>query len=233
MGSSDTFGKFVQTPFAAVAENEIGTTCVNLGCVNAGVDSFLNDAGILRVAGAGSITVLQVMGAQNLSNRYYRVHQRRNDRFLEPTALLTKLYGEVDFADIHFNKHLLSTLAALSPKRFETIRQDLKAAWLGRMRLLLQALGPRTLLVWVRHAGDASNGAVGSDPLLVSRDMLDQLSSDTLGMVEVDVQPAGRTDDLEQMHFGPLQAPAAEQAIGPSSHVRISKAVVDALRPHL
>lgn len=233
LGSSNTYGKFVEQPFAAMTEDALGKTCVNLGCVNAGVDTFLNDPDIVEISRAASIKVVQVMGVQNLSNRYYRVHPRRNDRFLEPTALLTALYREVDFTEFHFNKHLLHMLAAVSPDRFETIRNDLRTDWIGRMRLLLKAIGPKTLLVWLRHTNECTDRAAGADPLLVNQDVLGRLAADTLGLVEIEVQPAGRTGDLGDMHFGALQAPVAEQSIGPMTHAMISEKLAAALRPHL
>ena len=50
----------------------------------AGTDD-LRDSPALAVA---RLTVLQVTGAQNMSNRFYSVHPRRNDRFLKASPLL-------------------------------------------------------------------------------------------------------------------------------------------------
>ncbi len=36
------------------------------------------------------------MGAQNLSNRFYAVHPRRNDRFLRASTLMKTIFREVD-----------------------------------------------------------------------------------------------------------------------------------------
>ena len=61
---------------------------VNLGCLNAGPDVYLNDPEILRIASKADVTVLQVVGAANLTNRFYTVHPRRNDRFLHASPWL-------------------------------------------------------------------------------------------------------------------------------------------------
>lgn len=231
LGGSETYGKFVEKPFAGLTEAALGVACVNLGCLNAGVDAFVNDPDVLKIAKAGKFTVVEVMGAQNLSNRFYRVHPRRNDRFLEASALLKKIYSDVDFTEFHFNRHLLSTLHDVSPERFGVIRQDLQEAWVARMRLLLGKLGPRTALLWLRHECEDAAEVLDTSaaPFLVTRTMLDQLCGETACIIEIPVCVAGRAGELPDMQFGPLQAPAAEQMIGPATHSRIAKVLVKEL----
>ncbi|MBJ6372695.1 DUF6473 family protein [Sedimentitalea arenosa] len=235
LGSSDTYGKFVHRPFPALLEEQVSTTCVNLGCANAGVDAFLNDAELIRVAGAARAVVVQVMGAQNLSNRFYRVHPRRNDRFLEPTALLSRVYPEVDFTEFNFNKHMLTALCALSPDRFAAIRSELREAWVGRMNLLIESLKAPVLLLWLRReqsGAEAGSGQLGSDPLMITRDMLDSLAPHCADVIDLQVQPAGITGEAAMMVHGPLQAPVAESSIGPDTHMLIADRLAEALRDH-
>lgn len=227
LGSSDTYGKFVDRPFPALAEIALGLPCVNLGCLNAGVDAFAQDAEIMRIAAAAKGVVVQVSGAQNLSNRFYRVHPRRNDRFLEATPLLDAIYPEVDFTDFHFNKHMLYTLYTLSPRRFDALRQELQAVWVARMRLVLRQCGSRAVVLWLRYCDET--GPLGADPLMVTRDMLEQLKPDVGKILEIPVTAAGRCGDMPQMRFGAMQAPAAELAIGPTAHAQIAERVVEAL----
>ena len=54
--------------------------------------------------------MIQVSGAQNLSNRFHAVHPRRNDRFLRASTLLKTIYRDVDFTEFNFTRHLLTTL---------------------------------------------------------------------------------------------------------------------------
>ncbi len=227
LGSSDTYGKFVDRPFPALAETALGLPCVNLGCVNAGVDAFAQDPEIMRIATAAKRVVVQVSGAQNLSNRFYRVHPRRNDRFLQATPMLAAIYGEVDFTDFHFNKHMLFTLHTLSSRRFEAIRRELQTVWVARMRRMLRRLGGDAVVLWLRKGGD--DGPLGPDPLMVTRGMVDCLRPDAAAILDLPVTAAGPAGDLPRMRFGPLQAPAAERAIGPGSHARIAAQVVAAL----
>lgn len=233
LGSSDTYGSFVSQPFAALAESALNRTCVNLGCANAGVDALLNDPEIIEIAASAQQVVLQISGAQNISNALYRVHPRRNDRFLWASPTLCRIFPEVDFTDFHFNKHMLGTLHELSPGRFRTVREEVQKVWLARMRLLLGKIGTPTLLLWMRHdpeCAEPSPSGLGADPLMVTRAMLDDLGQDAGGLVEVPVRNAGLADDIDGMVYGSLQAPAAENALGPRTHAEIANHVVEWLR---
>ncbi len=227
LGGSETYGKFVERPFSALVETALGRPCINLGCMNAGVDALAQDAGIMRIAAAAERVVVQVPGAQNLNNRFYRVHPRRNDRFLEATPMLKAIYGEIDFTDFHFNKHMLFTLHTLCESRFETIREELNRVWVARMSLMLRHLGGSAVLLWLRNRTE--DGPLGGDPLLVTRAMLDQLLPDVTGILEIPYAAARDSGELSQMLFAPLQAPAAERAMGPGSHAQIARKVAAAL----
>src|SRR5690606_24909646 len=149
LGGSETYGRFVAAPFPALVEEGLGLPVANLGCQNAGPDVYLSDRAALEVAGDAHVAVVQVTGAQNLSNRYYTVHPRRNDRFIHATPLLRSLYREVDFTGIHFTGHLITVLAGKGPDRFAPIAAELKALWLQRMKVLLQHLPRRRVLLWM------------------------------------------------------------------------------------
>ena len=78
--------------------------------VIAGVDVFVNDPTIMAACATADITVIQMTGAHNLSNRFYKVHSRRNDRFLSGSPLMAALYPDMDFSEYNFTRHLLSAL---------------------------------------------------------------------------------------------------------------------------
>ena len=92
VGGTETFGKFVSRPFPALVEDMTGLTSLNLGSANAGLDSFVQDPTVIAMARQARLVVLQLMGPQYLSNRFYTVHPRRNDRFLKANAPLRRLY---------------------------------------------------------------------------------------------------------------------------------------------
>ncbi|MCA0873977.1 DUF6473 family protein [Seohaeicola saemankumensis] len=230
LGGSETYGRFVTRPFADLIETTLGQTCVNLGSINTGLDSVVNDPDILQVAAQADMAVMQLPGAQDMSNRFYRVHPRRNDRFLEPTPLLRSIFRDVDFTEFHFNRHLLDSLQRLSPDRFSTIRRELQNLWLTRMHLLIEALDGRVILLWLRYT-DQGPGKADTGPYLVTADMVRSLAGKVEAIVDVPVQEAATTQELDQMDYGPLQAPAAAHSIGPQSHARIARRLCRVLRP--
>ncbi|HLQ19378.1 MAG TPA: DUF6473 family protein, partial [Tabrizicola sp.] len=82
LGGSATFGKYVERPYPALVEAALGRPVANLGGLNAGPDFYLTDPAALDVAARAQVAVVQVTGAEALSNPFYTVHSRRNDRFL-------------------------------------------------------------------------------------------------------------------------------------------------------
>jgi Domain of unknown function (DUF6473) len=220
LGGSETYGKHVQTPFVALLDDEIGKNCVNLGVVNAGLDAFVNDPETLVMARNADEVVVQILGAHNLSNRFYRVHPRRNDRFLAASPLLSAIYREVDFTDFNFTKHMLGSLQKVSPERFETVKTEIQQAWLSRMRLLIQMIEKDVSLLWLRYPDDVEN--LGPEPLAITGAMVDQLRPIARDVVEIKVAPARQTDEVGDMVFAQMQAPAAAHLIGPSAHRQIA-----------
>ena len=81
------------------------------------------------------------MGAQNMSNRFYQVHPRRNDRLTRVSTVMQAIFPEVDFSEFCFTRHLLTRLAEVAPERFPILREELQAAWTARMRTFLEATG--------------------------------------------------------------------------------------------
>lgn len=229
LGGTETYGKFVKQPFVALVERDVGQMCVNLGSVNSGLDAYIQDPDIMRIARDARLSVIQVMGAQNLSNRFYRVHPRRNDRFLAASSLLRAIYRDIDFTEFHFNKHMLGALKAMSPDRFSIVQEELQEAWLGRMRLLLSALKRKPLLLWLHH-GAEPDAVLGADPLLVSQDMLNKLRPDLEGVIKVPVKRVAEPAELDRMRFGLMQVPAASSVIGPSTHCTIADQISGTIR---
>lgn len=223
LGGSETYGQHVKIPFVALVEEDVIQDCVNLGVVNAGLDAFVNDPEMLAIASKSEQVVVQILGAQNLSNRFYRVHPRRNDRFIEPSALLSAIYRDVDFTEFHFIKHMLETLQMVSPERFATVRDELQMAWLSRMLLLVQSIDRDVVLLWLQYNEDG--GGLGPEPLAITAAMIDQLRPSVRDVIEVSVIPARLTGEVESMVFGQMQAPAAGHLIGPSAHRQIADAL--------
>lgn len=229
LGGSETYGKHVQPPFVAMLDDEIDRNCINLGVVSAGLDAFVHDPDVLAIARNADQVVVQILGAANLSNQFYRVHPRRNDRFLAASTLLATIYRDVDFTDFHFIKHMLGTLQKISPRRFETVREEIQQAWLSRMRLLIQTINNDVVLLWLQYQDDAD--PLGAEPLAITGTMVDQLRPIVQDVVEIQVVPARLSNDVDDMMFGPMQAPAAGHLIGPSAHRQIADALKRKIGP--
>lgn len=233
MGGTEVYGRFVERPFVARIEEALGKTCVNLGSVNAGLDSFVQDEVLTSVARGADMTVLQVLGAQNMSNRLYRVHPRRNDRFLQASDTLSEMYSDVDFTEYHFNKHLLAGLKSHSPDCFETVREELQTAWVARMSTMIDALEGRVVLLWLRYdlgKGPGNGAMLDQEPTLVHGSMVEALRTQVQDVIELSVQTAGAADDIDGMILGQMGRPNAGHMIGPMEHMRIANAAADALR---
>ena len=232
IGGSETYGKFVEEPYPALLERMAERSVVNLGYMNAGTDVFANDPTVLEICAEAEVTVIQIMGAQNLTNRFYTVHSRRNDRFLKPSSLLNTIYREVDFTEIHFTRHLLCALAEASAQKFEMVRDELKSAWVARMRAILSHVRGRVILLWLaEHApDDQPNGTqIGADPLFVDRDMIGQLAEFNVELVEVVATPEEVAAGQLRMVFTQMEQPKAHEMLGPVVHEAAARALSEQL----
>jgi hypothetical protein len=233
LGGTETYGKFVAKPYPSVLADKTGRRVVNLGYMNAGPDVFLNDPETLAIAAAAEVAVVQLVGAANLSNRFYAVHPRRNDRFLAATPWLRALFPEVDFTDFHFTGHLVQTLHHVSPKRFALVATELRTVWLDRMRQLLRQLSGKVVLLWM--ADQPPQPAVPEPetllrPLLVDAAMIAELRSAADAYLEYVISYQAAAEAVDHKIFDPLDQPAALDVPGPLAHVEAAIALEQALK---
>jgi len=228
LGGTETFGKFVSDPYPVIAERKTGRRFVNFGCINSGPDVYLHDREITGLAGAADLTVVQITGAANLSNRFYMVHPRRNDRFLRASPWLRTLFREVDFTEFHFTRHMLHSLRDVSQERFDLVVTELRAAWITRMKDLLGRLRGPVLLLWMAdHAPDSLRSASNlvRDPLLVDAPMIDAIKPSASAYLQVVYSEAAQSEGLGGLCFSALERPAAEGVPGPQSHREVADAL--------
>lgn len=112
-----------------------------------GVDLHLGDPWLAERAANASGFVLLLPPLGNLSNPFYVVHPRRNDRFVAARAPLRALFPEVDFTPFAFTGHALGVLATTCPERFAEIRHELACEWQRRMQALLDLLPAEGVLI--------------------------------------------------------------------------------------
>ncbi|PQO22579.1 hypothetical protein C2I36_12230 [Rhodobacteraceae bacterium WD3A24] len=220
LGGTETFGKFIARPYPALVETATGWRMVNLGCPQAGPDAFLRDPVMAEVCAGATAHVVQVMGAASLSNPYYAVHPRRNDRFLGPSADLCALYPELDFAEFSFIRHVLGALAECGPRRFDRVVAELRRTWVARMKALLAALPAPAVLLWMsdRAPDSAGSTTLGRDPLFVDATMLEALRPDATEVITVVCPPSSRDESGQGLICDPLDRPAARHLLGPAAH---------------
>lgn len=203
LGGARTLGRPVERPFPALIEEETGVACVNFGVPGASADAFLLDLEVPGACGGAALTVLEAMDAAGLSNPFYAVHPRRNDRFVRAHPALRALYPEVDLAEVCFTGHLLRCLRAAGPERFDIVREALQTAWIARMRALIDRVGGEVLLLWLRPEED------GAEPPVVTPALVDELRPHLRGVVEVPWGPqtdAAAHREVAAALSGPVRA---------------------------
>lgn len=232
IGGSHAYGRFVDSPYPALLEKQLGTPVVNLGVVNAGVDAFAHDASVIDLCRRAEVTVVQTMPAANMSNRLYSVHPRRNDRFIKAATLLQTVFSDVDFTDIHFTGHLILTLRTVSRDRFRIVEEEIKTAWVARMKLLLDRIRGKIVLLHGQSLSGAAAEDAGAQPTtpdLIDADMLCQLSGYVADMIHVEPSQKARQSGMEGMMYDPLDRPAACQFPNPPMHEEIAEALASKL----
>lgn len=232
VGGTETYGKFVEAPFPDQVGEGLNMTSINLGCVNAGTDVFLTDETVMNICQNAKAVVLQISGTQNMSNRFYAVHPRRNDRFLRASTLLKVMYRDIDFTDFNFTRHLVTTLEQESTETFAMVRQELKDAWVARMKTMIQKMPKNLVLLWVSdHSPDdvEACNALRGDPLFVDRDMIEEIRPLVKGIVEVVASPQDIEAGYNLMSYSDLDALSAREMLGPIVQSKVADAVSGAL----
>ena len=222
-GGTETYGKFVSRPFVAQIDDALPLTCVNFGCLNAGVDVYVKDPFLPEAAHKSVLTVMQVPRAQNMSNRLYQVHPRRNDRFVAASTMLQAIFPDVDFATFHFINHMLTHLRDVSEERFKIVEQEMFEAWKARMEFLSRSIAGRILLVWLAERSPDEPDAPGFAPPFVTRDMLDQVRGHVTEFTEVVLSDKVINEGSVGMVFNELEGPAAREIMGPKGHAEVAE----------
>lgn len=229
LGGSETYGRYVEDPFCDRVGDLTGRRIVNLGVINGSIDVFAQDEALMPVISGAETVVLQVMGAANISNRFYSVHPRRNDRYLRHSILLETLFPQVDFSDFSFTRHMLASLRDVSPEKFSIVQQELGEAWVARMRLLLSRISGRKVLLWIEGASDTP---LGSEPLFVTVDMMQRLEPMIDKLVHCDVGEDQGDWQLAEMAYPETDRASALLSLSSDGHDRVGHALARALARH-
>lgn len=232
LGGCTVYGRYLAEPMTDILAARLSWPVVNLGVENSGVDAYLNDPAALLTAARARIALVELSGGHNISNRFYTVHPRRNDRFLSASSALRALYPEMDFTEVHFTRHLLSSLHRLCPERFRDVVSELRTAWLSRMQRLIGSLSVEPVLFRFAPVALSDKGAGQALP----EDVLD---ADTVNRLRpyalkiVDIVPPDWTAGKGQMIVPDLDAARLRGLPGPVAHRHAADALALALRPLL
>lgn len=231
LGGTHTFGKFIRQPYPLRVEHLTGVTSVNFGQMNAGLDVFMGDPVVPTAARGARVVVLEVLGAGNLTNRLYRVHKRRNDRFLYAQADLKRLFPEVDFAQFNFTRHMLLELYQRDPQRFAVVRRGVQRVWMRRTRQLVGQLGDKVVLVRIRDDPLNQTWPVGKGfgPALVSDAMIEGLKDKVSAIVDVPATKPRLPEAGGTMVFNALEEAAAKTVAPPHMHEAVAQALLPVL----
>ena len=222
IGGTEFYGKNVEHPVPFLTEEEVRIPCVNLGSANASIDAFLRDPAIHEICQGSVLNVVQVMGAQNMSNRFYTVHPRRNDRFVKASSVMKAIYPDVDFEQFTFTQQMLATLYRHSPERFEIIQSELQMAWRARMKSFIGEIGTHTLLFWFAEhlPSDAQledrPDPMNMEPLFVTRSMVDELRPYVQSVVIAQPPSDARAIEVQNGRRNTLLDPLSQSAAATS-----------------
>jgi len=137
---------------------------------------------------------------------------------------MRQTFPEVDFAEYHFTKHMLSDLHTVSKERFALVLAEIQIAWLARMKTLIKRLGTKVVLVWFAdHRPLAEdelilNPSDARDPLFVSAKMLDALRAHCSDIVEVAASEHALKAGTQGMVVSEIESLAAQELLGPKAH---------------
>ncbi|MEM8592245.1 MAG: DUF6473 family protein [Pseudomonadota bacterium] len=223
LGTTETVGPFLTRPFPYLVSEALGLGCANLGVKNAGPDVFLNDPELLRVAQGAEAVVLEVMGAANQSNAFYRVHPRRNDRFTRAHEALFDLAPGLDTTDIHYTGHLMEEVARVAPKRVGEVIVALQEAWITRMRRLVSVIGvPVHVVRFTTHMERTR---------FVEPTMLAALASCAATVTRITPSDEAMAQGTEDMFFLKSEVRAARSMLSAAAHYEAADTLVEVLRP--
>jgi hypothetical protein len=239
VGGTETYGKFIEKPYPTLVEKTMRQPCVNFGCVNGGIDAFVSDSTVMDICYGADLTVVQIMGANLLSNRFFSVHPRRNDRFLGASTVLKAIYHDVDFSDFAFTRHMLGALHNKSLERFETVVSELREAWMARMRSMLEQIGQNVVLFWFSEYAPSNDhwselpNQLQFDPLFITQEMLDGLRPLVKDIVVAEMSREALKRGTSGMTYPISQQRAAQGMLGVDCHKEAASALIPRIRDQM
>lgn len=232
LGATETFGPYLEAPFPDLVGEALGYEALNLGIQNAGPDVYLSSPDVIKLLNAAAKVVIQLPSAANLSNAYYRVHPRRNDRFLCGTEALVQLVPRLDLTEVHFTGHFWRQLAQVAPATLPHMIATVQQTWLERMAQLLARLDHMPVLLWAGRRGvpPVAQLPEHGTGLLTSK-LVERLKPLSSEFIEVVPSETATSEGPREMIFASTDAQRVLHMLSGASHREIATALTTCLRP--
>ena len=150
LGDAGTFGGKVPDPFSAMLEREMDMPIFNLGAQHSGVGFYTEDDAIHEIVENAQVVFIEAPSVVNQSNPFYRVHPRRNDRFVTALGPLYDLFPEADFVECHFTKHLITKLISIDSARADIVFRALHGEWVRNLTIMRARWRAKTVIYWYK-----------------------------------------------------------------------------------
>ena len=150
LGGADTCGGKVPDPFSSKLEREMGMPILNLGAQHSGAGFYTEDDAILEIVENAQVIFIEAPIVVNQSNPFYRVHPRRNDRFVTALGPLYDLFPEADFVECHFTKHLITKLISIDSVRADIVFRALQDEWVRNLTIMRARWCAKTVVHWYK-----------------------------------------------------------------------------------
>ena len=147
---ADTFGSKVPDPFRAMLEREMGMPVLNLGAQHSGAGFYTEDDAIHEIIENAQVVFVEAPSVVNQSNPFYRVHPRRNNRFMTALGPLYDLFPEADFVECHFTKHLITKLITIDAARADIVFRTLQDEWVRNITIMRARWRAKTVVHWYK-----------------------------------------------------------------------------------
>ena len=109
---------------------------LDLGAQHSGAGFYVEDDAIHEIIENAQAIFIEAPSVVNQSNPFYRVHPRRNDRFVTALGPLYDLFPEADFVECHFTKHLITKLITIDAARADIVFRTLQGEWVRNLTIM-------------------------------------------------------------------------------------------------
>jgi hypothetical protein len=176
LGGAHTLGRFVEYPYPALLQKQLGIPVLNLGHGGGKPEFYLQSAGVIEIINRSKCAVIQVMSARGSPNRYLKPISHSHN--IMRIAKEIPAHKNPVFVDAAYR----ILLKQLAPEKIREAIYETRAGWLQEMGKLLERITVPKLLFWFSVRTPAYvegfndlDALLGEYPQLVTEDMIKAL----------------------------------------------------------